>query len=145
MSMARRALLVLLLVLPVAGGCSVWQKVTGAIAPDAVEPPPSPFPRDLQFDDLPVPEGLTHDRERSFAYQHGTTRSALLRYHGNVSADDVVDFFRRELPRYQWELGLMLGEREKRKIQFEKVPEVCEITVELIQGITYVTMKVAHK
>ena len=123
----------------------MWKKVTGVFHSDVVEPPPSPYPKDLQFDDLPVPQGLEHDPERSFAYRHGNTRSALMRYSGNVSADDVVDFYRRELPRYQWELGMVLGEREERKIQFEKGSEVCEISVALRKGITYLTIRLGRK
>lgn len=140
-----RAGALLLLLLPLACGCSTWQKVTSVFKSDTVEPPPSPYPRDLQFDDLPVPQGLVHDRDHSFAYLHGTTRVAILRYSGNVAAEDVADFYRRELPRYQWELEMILGERDSRKLKFKKALEVCEVSVDLHEGVTNLAIRLGQR
>lgn len=145
MTFARRALVLALVVLPWTAGCETVKKVTSAFKPEVADPPPSPYPRDLQFDDLPVPQGMEHVREQSFAYQHGSTRSANLAYQGNVSADDIVDFYRRELPRYQWELGMVLGDRYDRTLQFTKGDEMCEISVRLNRGITHLSIRVGHK
>ncbi len=141
----RVSLVVTVLVLPLLCGCSTWQKVTSVFRSDTAEPPPSTFPRDLQFADLPVPQGLEHDREHSFAYLHGPTRVSILRYSGNVSADDVVEFYRAAMPRHQWELEMVLGERENRKLQFKKALELCEVTVTLQKGVTYLTLRLGQR
>ncbi len=147
MVLARRLLPVLLVLAGLSGlaGCESVKKVTSVFSSDVADPPPSPYPRDLQFDDIPVPQGMEHVRAKSFAYQHGPTRSANLVYVGDVSAEDVADFYRNEMPRYEWELGMVLGSRYDRTLKLTKGVEMCEISVRLIQTRTHLSIRVGHK
>ena len=83
----------------------------------------------LRFDDVPVPYGFKVLEKESFAFQNDVTRVALLKYVGGKSADQVVLFYKDQMPMYKWN-PINIIEYERRVLNYEKGGESCIVTVE---------------
>ncbi len=56
------------------------------------------------FDDVPLPYGFEIDKEKSFVYKAGVSKSGILTLKGDLSPKDVKDFYIGNLPDYGWSL-----------------------------------------
>lgn len=83
----------------------------------------------LRFDDVPVPSGFMVLDSESFAFQNDTTRVALLKYIGSVNIENVVQFYKDQMPAYNWS-PINIIEYERRILNYEKGSESCIVTVE---------------
>ena len=83
----------------------------------------------LRLDDVPVPAGFKVLDTESFAFQNDVTRVALLKYTGSKAADQVVAFYKQQMPMYKWN-AINIIEYERRMLNYEKSGESCIVTIE---------------
>lgn len=58
----------------------------------------------FRFEDLPIPNNLTLDNEESFVYETDNYRTGILKYKGSDNFKNIGNFFKGELPKYNWVL-----------------------------------------
>lgn len=57
-----------------------------------------------RFEDIPLPPGMTFNREKSFLYETKATKTGLLTYEGKGEIEKLANFFKQQMPNYQWRL-----------------------------------------
>jgi len=98
----------------------------------------------LRFDDVPIPTGFTTLDKESFAFQNDVTRVALLKYIGGKGIDEVVAFYKAQMPMYNWN-PINIIEYERRIMNYEKEGESCIVTIEGKGRKSIVTIGVSPK
>lgn len=98
----------------------------------------------LKMQDVPVPAGFVFAPEESYAFQSTNFRAGLLRYKGKGAGDQVIVFFKEQMPMYGWNL-VNIVEYERRLLSFEKDQETCIITVEGKDNRSVITVSIAPK
>ena len=98
----------------------------------------------LRFDDVPVPAGFKTLNDESFAFQNDVTRVALIKYSGSKSADQMVLFFKEQMPLYNWS-PINIIEYERRIMNYEKGSESCIVTIESKGMRSIVTIAISPK
>lgn len=98
----------------------------------------------LRFNDVPSPSGFKVLERESFAFQNDVTRVALLKYAGSRPTDEVVLFFKEQMPMYKWS-PINIIEYERRILNYEKEGESCIVTIESKGRKTIVTVAIAPK
>ena len=83
----------------------------------------------LRLNDVPVPAGFKVLNTESFAFQNDVIRVALLKYTGSKTADQVVAFYKQQMPMYNWS-PINIIEYERRMLNYEKSSESCIVTIE---------------
>jgi hypothetical protein len=63
-----------------------------------------PIPTSYRFEDIPLPPGMALNRKESFIYETRTTRAGLLIYEGKGDMEKSTNFFKQQMPNYQWRL-----------------------------------------
>lgn len=98
----------------------------------------------LKFEDLPAPAGFMMLDKESFAFQNDKNRVALLKYTGARPADQVVAFYKEQMPSYNWNV-INIIEYEKRMLNFENSNESCIITIEPHGSKSIITIALSPK
>jgi len=98
----------------------------------------------LRFNDVPSPSGFRVLERESFAFQNDVTRVALLKYVGSRPTDEVVLFFKEQMPMYKWS-PINIIEYERRILNYEKENESCIVTIESSGRKTIVTVAISPK
>lgn len=98
----------------------------------------------LRFDDVPVPVGFKTLNNESFAFQNDVTRVALIKYSGSKNADQMVLFFKEQMPLYNWS-PINIIEYERRILNYEKGSESCIVTIESKGMRSIVTIAISPK
>jgi len=62
------------------------------------------IPTSYGFEDIPLPPGMTFNRRESFIYETKTTKAGLLIYEGKGEMEKLANFFKKQMPNYQWRL-----------------------------------------
>ena len=83
----------------------------------------------LKFDDIPVPNGFNFLAVDSFAFQTKNVRVGLLKYEGKANPDEVVQFYKEQMPLYNWKTVNII-EYERRILNFEKDGQSAVITID---------------
>jgi len=63
-----------------------------------------PIATSYRFEDVPLPPGMTLNRKESFLYETRATKTGLLIYEGRGEMEKVSNFFKQQMPKYQWRL-----------------------------------------
>ncbi len=63
-----------------------------------------PITTSYRFEDIPLPPGMTLNRKESFVYETKAIRTGLLIYEGKGEIDKLANFFKQQMPNYQWRL-----------------------------------------
>ncbi len=84
----------------------------------------------LKLSDVPVPAGLKPLPQTSYSFDNGGMRVAVLRYQGKVDIDQVINFYKEQMPKYSWDL-INIIEYGQRLLNFERENESCIITVQV--------------
>ncbi len=63
-----------------------------------------PISTSYRFEDIPLPSGMTLNRKESFVYETRTIRTGLLVYEGKGEMGKLANFFKEQMPNYQWRL-----------------------------------------
>jgi len=108
------------------------------------EPKPLDVAALLRFNDIPVPAGFKVLENESFAFQNDATRVVLLKYKGARIADQVVQFYKEQMPMYNWN-AINIIEYERRILNYEKGSESCIITVESLGRKSEIVIAISPK
>lgn len=98
----------------------------------------------LKFEDVPIPSGFRAVANESFTFQNDVLRVGILRYTGGASAEHVVDFYKDQMPLYNWRFQNIL-EYDRRIMSFDREDQTCIIVIEPSNFNTSVTLTVAPK
>ncbi|MBU1726689.1 MAG: hypothetical protein KJ880_03575 [Candidatus Omnitrophica bacterium] len=82
----------------------------------------------LRFTDLPVPRGFLMVNEESYSFENAGTRVAMLKYKGKAEPEQVVNFYKEQMPMYSWSL-LNIIEYGQSILNFERENETCLVTL----------------
>lgn len=83
----------------------------------------------LKFSDIPIPVGLKPLPQTSYAFESVGVRVAVLKYQGRANIDQVINFYKEQMPMYNWNL-VNLIEYDQRLLNFEREDETCIITMQ---------------
>jgi len=83
----------------------------------------------LKFSDLPIPTGLKALPQTSYSFENAGVRVAVLKYQGRANIDQVINFYKEQMPMYNWHL-INIIEYGQRLLNFERENETCIITVQ---------------
>ncbi len=81
-----------------------------------------------KFDDIPVPEKMVLDTQNSFIFDNGKIRLANLKYSTRLAPEDVIAYFKKQLPLQGWELINMV-EYGISRLSFANENESLEIAI----------------
>jgi hypothetical protein len=82
----------------------------------------------LKFADLPYPTGFKLLSKDSYTFESQGVRVAVLRYRGKANADQVVNFYKEQMPMYSWAL-LNTIEYGERLLNFDRANETCIVSL----------------
>jgi len=103
-------------------GCTMMPKRDKAgEAPGLLEPQAV-----FKFADIPVPTGFKLLPNESYAFESSGIRVGVLKYQGKAEADRVINFYREQMPMYNWNL-LNVIEYGERLLNFDRENETCII------------------
>lgn len=81
-----------------------------------------------RFTDLPVPAGFKFIPANSYSFESAGVRVGVLNYAGKADAEQVVSFYRDQMPLYNWNL-LNVIEYGERLMNFERENETCIVRI----------------
>jgi len=82
----------------------------------------------LKFSDIPAPAGFKFLPEESYTFESAGVRVGVLKYQGKVDVEQVVNFYKDQMPLYNWNL-LNVVEYGERLLNFEREQETCIISL----------------
>ena len=80
---------------------------------------PIPAMARTRFSDVPLPEGVKEDIERSYVYESSSLQLGRMVYKVNQRVTNVAQFYITEAPKYSWQTTSML-QAEGAQLSFEK-------------------------
>lgn len=98
----------------------------------------------LKFEDVPVPAGFRTLTNESFTFQNDVLRVGILKYSGRADVEQVVNFYKDQMPLYNWRF-LNLLEYGRRILNFDREDQTCIVVIEPAKFNTYITLTVAPK
>ena len=104
-------------------GCVTVQEQTTQIKSFSLKPA-----RLLRFSDVPSPEGFELISEQSFILESGGVRAGILKYTGKANSQEVVLFYKNQMPMYNWAL-LSILEHGDHLLNFERENESCIVAI----------------
>ncbi|MCM8795499.1 MAG: hypothetical protein NC928_02255 [Candidatus Omnitrophica bacterium] len=104
-------------------GCAALKKEKELSSTPLLEPQTM-----LKFSDIPVPVGFKSLPKDSYSFESGNVRTAVLKYQGKANPDQVVVFYKEQMPMYNWNL-LNVIEYGERILNFERENETCIISL----------------
>ncbi|MDP2937702.1 MAG: hypothetical protein Q8N72_00425 [Candidatus Omnitrophota bacterium] len=82
----------------------------------------------LKFSDIPAPTGFKFLPEESYSFESTGVRVGILKYQGKADVEQVVNFYKDQMPLYNWNL-LNVMEYGERLLNFEREQESCIINL----------------
>lgn len=98
----------------------------------------------FKFSDVPIPIGFKPLPQNSYSFESSGVRVGVLKYQGKANADQVVNFYKEQMPMYNWAL-LNVIEYGERLINFERENESCIITLEPKGSTVIITVSLGPK
>ncbi len=126
------------------GGCATMDRQRDAELGVVVEEEKLEVSSDLKFEDLPVPYRFKLNRQESFVFQNDFTRMGLFKYVGKANAKKIIEFYREQMPLYNWGL-INIVEHNEIILNFEKSRESCIITLKPMMTRTVLTIFLTPK
>jgi hypothetical protein len=119
--------------------------VTGCVTTSSSAPAKALQPSaTLRFSDIPIPAGFNLITQQSFSFENAGVRVALLKYKGKGTLDQVLNFYKENMPLSRWNL-LNVSEFGQRMLNFEREGETCIITVQSQLTGTVITLSLGPK
>ncbi len=84
----------------------------------------------LKFADVPIPAGLKSLPQESYSFENAGVRVAVLKYQGRANIDQLINFYKEQMPMYNWNL-INIIEYGQRLLNFERENETCIITIQV--------------
>lgn len=120
-------------------GCAAISKDKPVTSPTLLEPQAL-----LKFADLPVPVGFKLLTNESYSFESSGIRVAVLKYQGKADVDRVINFYKEQMPIYNWSL-LNIVEYGQRLLNFDRETETCIVSL-LPKGSTvFITITLGPK
>jgi hypothetical protein len=104
-------------------GCATISKSAAPAATAALQPSAV-----LRFMDIPVPKGFHLLADDSYAFENAGLRMAMLRYKGAATVEQVVEFYKLQMPKYHWTL-LNLVQYGQTLMNFDQENATCVISL----------------
>ncbi|MDD5731220.1 MAG: hypothetical protein PHN57_08885 [Candidatus Omnitrophica bacterium] len=82
----------------------------------------------LKFSDLPVPVGFKILADESYSFESSGMRVGLLKYKGKATTAQLVNFYKEQMPMYNWSL-LNITEYGECIMNFEREQESCIVNI----------------
>jgi len=82
----------------------------------------------IKFSDIPTPVGFKLSPQDSYSFESAGIRVGILRYQGKADVEQVVNFYKDQMPLYNWNL-LNTIEYGERLLNFEREQETCIIRI----------------
>ena len=82
----------------------------------------------LKFSDVPIPVGFKALPKDSYAFESQGVRVGVLRYRGKANVDRVVNFYKEQMPMYNWNL-LNSIEYGECLLNFDRDNETCIVSL----------------
>ncbi|MCX5696058.1 MAG: hypothetical protein NTW18_05350 [Candidatus Omnitrophica bacterium] len=98
----------------------------------------------LKFPDLPVPAGFKILAKDSYSFESSGMRVGLLRYQGKGTLDQVVNFYKEQMPMYNWAL-LNITEYGDCIMNFDRDIESCIISINVKGGSCVINLAFGPK
>ena len=98
----------------------------------------------LKFEDVPVPAGFKLIDNESFTFQNDNMRVGLLKYAGRPDANVVVNFYKEQMPIYNWDM-INVIEYGQKIMNFQRADQSCIITIQPLSTRTLIAIAVAPK
>ena len=83
-----------------------------------------------EFDDIPVPVELSRDDEQSSVYEAPGFAVGVIVYDGYYKSASISNFFKAEMPKYEWQFINAFSEGVRYTLTFLKANRSCSITIE---------------
>lgn len=122
-------------------GCAGLSKKDGGLSKNSSFLEPSNI---FKFSDVPIPIGFKPLPQSSYSFESSGVRVGVLKYQGKANADQVVNFYKEQMPMYNWAL-LNVIEYGERMINFERENESCIITLEPKGSTVIITVSLGPK
>lgn len=117
----KKAMVLLVLSTFIISGCALMNKKEISTSPGLLEPQSI-----VKFSDLPVPAGFKLLAQDSYSFESSGVRVAVLKYRGKAKAEQVISFYKEQMPMYNWNL-LNIVEYGERMLNFDNDSETCVI------------------
>ncbi len=82
----------------------------------------------IKFSDVPVPAGFKLLPQGTYSFETSGVRVGVLKYQGKANPDQVISFYKEQMPMYNWNL-LNVIEYGDRLMNFERENETCIIAL----------------
>ena len=104
----------------------------------------TPSVKNYQAPDVPVPANFDYRPDNSWAYVTGSVRTTSIKYIGSARTEDLLEFYRKQMPQSGWMEKMDLGDSSKKAIGFQKNYEKCKITIEQKPSETHLTIELGY-
>jgi hypothetical protein len=94
----------LIIVLLFAGGYGCVNLFSSRTVQEQKPEMKQPILTSYQFEDIPLPPGMTLNRKESFFYETREIKTGLFIYEGRGQMEQLSNFFKQQMPKYQWRL-----------------------------------------
>lgn len=140
--MSKKALAIWLLVtgVLVLSGCGTTSNKDKQIGSEALLEPQAM----LKFSDIPIPVGFKLLPQDSYSFESSGVRVGVLKYQGKAQPDRIVNFYKEQMPMYNWTL-LNVVEYGERLINFERENETCIISLSPRANNVTITISIGPK
>lgn len=98
----------------------------------------------LKFADVPVPVGVKSIPQGSYSFESSNVRVGVLKYQGKVDPEQVVNFYKEQMPMYNWFL-LNAVEYGDRILNFDRENETCIINLQCKGNNVVITVSLGPK
>lgn len=98
----------------------------------------------LKFSDLPVPAAFKMLPQGSYCFESAGIRAGLLRYKGKATLDQLINFYREQMPMHNWSL-INTTQYGDCIMNFERDQESCIITISSRGSSSVISMAIGPK
>ena len=82
------------------------------------------------MNNIPVYPNLHYDTQNSFVYESISVNAAIIVLKGKAKLNDVVSFYKENMPKYGWQLLFMFVYDNKATMMFDSMESSCSIEIE---------------
>ncbi|GEM_PF-6915603 len=104
----------------------------------------TPLPN-FRYDDLPIPNNFTLIGDESFSYEADKFRTGILKYQAKDDYKNVANFFKGELPKYNWNLVSSIEFQNILQLIFEKDSWISVISIKQKSSKTFLSIAIGPK
>jgi len=104
----------------------------------------TPSVKNYQAPDVPVPANFEHRPDKSWAYVTGSVRTTSIKYIGSARTEDLLEFYRKQMPQSSWMEKMTLGVDSKKAVGFQKNYEQCRIIIDQKGSETHLTIELCY-